>query len=38
VAGLLAVADPEAAFVAWVAGRRGQGLRNDDVTLLIVDL
>jgi hypothetical protein len=38
VAGLLAAAEPEAAFAAWVAGRRGQGLRNDDVTLLIVDL
>jgi hypothetical protein len=38
VAELLAAADPEATFAAWVGGRRGHGLRNDDVTLLIVDL
>jgi hypothetical protein len=38
VAGLLAAVDPEAAFVSWVEGRRGKGLRNDDVTLLVVDL
>jgi hypothetical protein len=38
VAGLLAAVDPDAAFVSWVGGRRGQGLHNDDVTLLLVDL
>jgi hypothetical protein len=38
VGGLLAAADPEAAFADWVGGRRGKGLRNDDVTLLVVDL
>jgi hypothetical protein len=38
VAGLLAAVDPDAAFVSWVGEQRGQGLRNDDVTLLVVDL
>jgi hypothetical protein len=38
VDGLLIAVDPEAAFVSWVGERRGQGLRNDDVTLLVVDL
>jgi hypothetical protein len=38
VAGLLAAVDPDAAFVSWVEEWRGKGLRNDDVTLLVVDL
>jgi hypothetical protein len=36
---LLAESNPQDAFVGWVAERRErQGLRNDDVTLVIVDL
>jgi hypothetical protein len=39
VAHLLAQPDPQAAFAGWVEERRErQGLRNDDVTLLIIDL
>jgi hypothetical protein len=39
IASLLAQADPEAAFAGWVEERREQQeLRNDDVTLLAVDL
>ena len=38
VAKLLAAVDPVAAFVSWVGERRGKGLRNDDVTLVVVDL
>jgi serine/threonine protein phosphatase PrpC len=36
---LLAESAPQDAFAAWVEERRnGQGLRNDDVTLLVIDL
>jgi hypothetical protein len=36
---LLAEPDPQDAFAAWVEERRkDQGLRNDDVTLMVVDL
>lgn len=36
---LLAESNPQEAFAAWVEERRnGQGLRNDDVTLVIIDL
>lgn len=36
---LLAESDPQGVFAAWVEERRkGQGLRNDDVTLLVIDL
>ena len=38
VSGILAEADPQAAFPAWVETRRAGGLRNDDVTLLVIDL
>jgi hypothetical protein len=39
VAHLLAQADPQAAFAGWVEERReGQGLRNDDVTVMIIDV
>ena len=38
VVALLASEGPEAAFADWVGDRRGKGLRNDDVTLLVVDL
>jgi hypothetical protein len=38
VAALLAEPDPEAAFAGWVEERRRQGLRNDDLTLLAIDL
>jgi hypothetical protein len=38
VTGLLLAVDPEAAFVSWVGERRDRALRNDDVTLLVVDL
>jgi hypothetical protein len=36
---LLAESSPQEAFAAWVEERRnGQGLRNDDVTLVVIDL
>ena len=36
---LLAESAPQEAFVGWVEERRDQrGLRNDDVTLVIIDL
>lgn len=35
---LLAEASPEVAFAAWVEERRRSSLRNDDVTLLVVDM
>jgi len=36
---LLAESSPQDAFAAWVEERRnGQGLRNDDVTLVVIDL
>jgi serine/threonine protein phosphatase PrpC len=36
---LLAESAPQDAFAAWVEERRnGQGLRNDDVTLVVIDL
>jgi serine/threonine protein phosphatase PrpC len=38
VAGLLGESDPQAAFRDWVETRRATGLRNDDVTLLVIDL
>lgn len=39
VAALLAEADPTAAFPGWIGKRRREhGLRNDDVTLLVIDL
>ena len=38
VAVLLAESDSQSAFPAWVEMRRAGGLRNDDVTLLVVDL
>jgi hypothetical protein len=39
VAHLLAQADPQAAFAAWVEERRQRpGLRNDDVTVMIIDV
>jgi hypothetical protein len=39
VAHLLAESDPQAAFPGWVEERRKSGiLRNDDVTLLVIDL
>jgi hypothetical protein len=39
VAGLLAEPDPQASFPGWAEERRrGRGLRNDDVTLLVIDL
>ena len=38
IAGLLAEPDPQAAFPFWVETRRAVGLRNDDVTLLVIDL
>lgn len=39
IACLLAETDPEAAFPAWVEERRkADGLRNDDVTLLVIDI
>jgi hypothetical protein len=38
IGALLAETDPQAAFSGWVEERRGDGMRNDDVTLLVVDL
>jgi hypothetical protein len=38
VSGILAESDPQAAFPAWIEMRRAGGLRNDDVTLLVIDL
>jgi hypothetical protein len=38
VAALLAESDPIAAFPGWVEQRRETGLRNDDITLLVIDL
>jgi hypothetical protein len=39
VAALLAESDAQAAFADWVEQRRsGEGMRNDDVTLVVVDL
>jgi serine/threonine protein phosphatase PrpC len=39
IAQLLAESVPQDAFAAWVEERRnGQGLRNDDVTLVVIDL
>jgi hypothetical protein len=39
IAALLAEADPREAFAAWAEERRDhQGLRNDDVTLIVVDV
>ena len=38
IAGILAATEPQAAFPAWVESRRAAGLRNDDVTLLVIDL
>jgi hypothetical protein len=38
VARLLAEPDPQAAFPDWIEERRQQDLRNDDVTLGIIDL
>ncbi len=39
VAALVAESDPQGAFPGWVEERRsGEGMRNDDVTLLVVDL
>jgi len=36
--GLLGESSPEEAFAGWVEERRGrQDLRNDDVTLMIID-
>jgi hypothetical protein len=36
---LLAELAPQAAFAGWVEEhRRGHGLRNDDVTLMVIDL
>ena len=37
IAGVLAEPDPQAAFPGWVETRRAAGLRNDDVTLLVID-
>jgi hypothetical protein len=38
VAALLAESDPQAAFAGWVEERRREdGMRNDDVTLLVID-
>jgi hypothetical protein len=37
-AALLAESDPEAAFPGWCDERRSKGMRNDDVTLLVIDL
>ena len=38
IRGLLAESDPKAAFPGWIDERRAQhGLRNDDVTLAVVD-
>ena len=37
--GLLAESDPETAFAGWIAERRrDQSLRNDDVTLAVIDV
>jgi hypothetical protein len=38
VAGPLDGSYPAAAFADWVGRRREQDLRNDDVTLVIIDL
>ncbi|HEY7326822.1 MAG TPA: protein phosphatase 2C domain-containing protein [Gemmataceae bacterium] len=39
LAQLLVGSEPQDAFAAWVEERRiGQGLRNDDVTLVVIDL
>ena len=38
VAAVLAEPDPQASFPAWVEARRASGLRNDDITLLVIDL
>lgn len=36
---LLSESAPQATFADWVEQRRnGQGLRNDDVTLVVIDL
>jgi len=37
VATLLSGPSPSAAFPGWVGERRSQGMRNDDVTLVIID-
>ena len=37
IAGLLSGPAPRAAFPDWVEKRRRQGLRNDDVTLAVID-
>ena len=37
IAHLMADRDPQAAFPGWVEERRRQGLRNDDVTLALID-
>jgi hypothetical protein len=33
-----AASDPAAAFADWIERKREQDLRNDDVTLLVIDL
>jgi hypothetical protein len=35
---LLAEDEPQEAFADWVNARRDEGLRNDDVTLLVIDV
>ena len=38
IAELLGAADPAAAFADWIERMRAQDLRNDDVTLGVIDL
>ena len=39
VSALLAETDPQAAFTGWAKERRSEhGMKNDDVSLLVIDL